>query len=211
MDLVVSFVNIVLVNVLAWITPGPNMFAVIAVSLQYGRRHGISTGLGLACGAFVWATFAILGVAILFQLFPRAVLTLKLAGAGYLIWLGLKSLKGGFDQSGGLDFKPTQVHRLRKSFFTGLTVSMTNPKAALFFGSVMTAFIPATAPGWYLGLIVVLCGLLAVAFHSVTATLFSARMAINLFERFRSLISLVFGAVFIAFGGSIVYAVLRRS
>ncbi|MEM8812776.1 MAG: LysE family translocator [Pseudomonadota bacterium] len=211
MDLMVSLGMIILVNFLAWITPGPNMFAVMAASLEHGRRHGMATGLGLSCGAFLWATLAVLGVAILFDLFPKAVLALKLIGAAYLIWLGLRSLKSAMQDRDGLTPAPGTARSALRSLLTGFTVSMTNPKAALFFGSVMTTFIPAVAPGWFFVLVVVLCGGLAVIFHAMTATLFSTRVAIGLFRRFKRAISVTFGAVFIALGGSIAVAALRRS
>ena len=211
MELVFSLGTIVLVNVLAWITPGPNMFAVMAASLTHGRQHGLATGLGLACGALLWSVFAVLGVAILFDLLPRAVVGLKLAGAAYLVWLGIKSIRSAKNQNGDISIARASDLALTRSFRTGLIVSMTNPKAALFFGSVMAAFIPATATAWFLSLVVAICGLLAAVLHSITATLFSTRLAMRFFARFQKAISCTFGAIFVTMGGSIAYAALRRT
>ncbi|VVT00644.1 conserved membrane hypothetical protein [Roseovarius sp. EC-HK134] len=211
MDLVLSLGTIILVNVAAWITPGPNMLAVMTASLTLGRRHGLATGFGLACGALVWSIFAVLGVAILFDLFPRAVIALKLAGATYLVWLGIKCINAARKQDNAMGLTEAPDRAIRQSFKSGFVVSMTNPKAALFFGSVMTAFIPATASNWFLALVVVICGLLAVVLHSITATVFSTSVAMRVFHRFQTAISYAFGAIFIGLGGSIAYAALRRT
>jgi len=149
-DLFFSTGMIILVNILAWITPGPNMFAVIATSPEYGRRQGLATGLGLACGTFFWATFSVLGATILFDLFPTAVLALKLIGASYLIWLGFKSVKSSMKQNSIMNLEVMTRASDGKSIVRGFLISITNPKAALFLGSVMTALIPNAAPDWYL-------------------------------------------------------------
>lgn len=211
MDFAVSLGTIILVNVAAWITPGPNMLAVLTASLTLGRSHGFATGFGLACGALIWSICAVLGVAILFDLFPRAVIALKLVGAGYLVWLGVKSIIAAGKHNEGIGLSEVHYRALRQSFKSGFIISMTNPKAALFFGSVMTAFIPAAASNWFLALVVAICGLLAVLLHSITATIFSTSVAISLFRRFQSTISYAFGAIFVGIGGSIAYAALRRS
>ena len=211
MDSISALGAIVLVNVIAWLTPGPNMIAVASASLEHGRKHGIATGLGLACAAFVWAVFAVLGVAVLFDLFPSAVLFLKLAGAFYLIWLGVKSLKTGLAKANDVALSVRQMRSIASSFRSGFVISMTNPKAALFFGSIMTTFIPEEAPISFLILIILLSGMLGVVLHSITATIFSTRPAMRLFASWKRRISAVIGAAFIGLGTSVAVSALRRS
>ena len=211
MDLTAALGGIVLVNVLAWITPGPNMLAVMAASLEHGRRHGIATGFGLAAAALVWAMLSVLGVAVVFDLFPRAVVALKLVGALYLVWLGVRSLKTAVTQRDSIVVSAQPERRIVQSARSGFLISMTNPKAALFFSSVMTAFIPGTAPDWFLVLVVVLCWALAVVLHAVTATVFSTALALRIFTRAKRWISAAFGVVFLGLGGTVAYTALRRS
>ena len=75
----------------------------------------------------------------------------------------------------------------------------------------MTAVIPASSPNWFLGGIVVLCGLLAAALHAVTATVFSTETAIAAFRNAKRWISGALGLMFIGFGGALAFAALRRS
>ena len=211
MDLALSLGTIIAMNIAAWLAPGPNMLAVMTASLTLGRTHGLATGFGLACGALIWAILAVLGVAVLFDLFPKAVIAIKLAGAGYLVWLGLKSIRAARKHNDTISLPKAHERALKQSFQSGFIVSMTNPKAALFFGSVMTAFIPATASNWFLAVVVAICGLLAVVLHSITATVFSTNAAVEVFRRFQTAISYAFGVTFVGLGGSIAYAALRRT
>jgi len=211
MDLIAALGAIVLVNVIAWLTPGPNMIAVASASLEHGRKHGIATGLGLACAAFVWALFAVLGVAVLFELFPTAVLFLKLAGAVYLIWLGVRNLKTGLAKENDVALSVQQIRSVASSFRSGFIISMTNPKAALFFGSIMTTFIPEAAPISFLILIILLSGMLGVVLHTVTAMVFSTHPAMRLFASWKRRISAVIGAAFIGLGTSVAVSALRRN
>lgn len=61
MEYAVSIGAIILVSILAWITTGPNILAVISASVGSGHRHGLATGIGLSCGATVWAVLAVFG------------------------------------------------------------------------------------------------------------------------------------------------------
>lgn len=199
---------ILIVNLLGWITPGPNMLAVMSASLSHGRAQGLKLALGLSIGATLWAGLAVAGAATMFDLFPRAMLMLKLVGAGYLIWLGCKSLAAAARrQEVVVAAEPAPGRGLRQ----GLIVSLTNPKAALFWGSVMTTAVPAGAPGWFLVLIVAFCGALAICLHSITATVFSTGQAMRVFSRAKRAITACFGMVFIALGGAVSWSVLRRS
>lgn len=210
MDLFSPLAAIVAVNLAAWITPGPNMLAVIAASLAGGRVQGIATGAGLAAAATLWALAAVLGVATMFELFPQVAVALKLAGAAYLVWLGARSLRTALRQGASMETARLAPASLLRAFRTGFLVSMTNPKAALFFGSVMTAFVPVAAPGWFLAAVVALCGVLAILLHAITATVFSTDVALRAFARGRRWISGLFGIAFLAMGAMVAHAALRR-
>lgn len=221
MDLLTTLSLIIFVNLAGWITPGPNMFAVISASLVGGRRSGVMTGLGLSTGAVIWTLLAVLGVATLFELFPAFVFWLRMAGGAYLIWLGVKALRSAWDM--GSDDRTKQAdfnaaaspaaqscYGLRQAYLTGLLVSLTNPKAAFFFGSILTAFVPAGASPSLLGGIVMLCGALAVICHSITATVFSTEIVVRSFQRARRIITAAFGFVFAGLGLGVAYDAMRR-
>lgn len=212
-DTLVSVAAIIAVNFAAWITPGPNMIAVISAAVSAGRRAGLATGLGLALGAVIWAGLALAGVTVLFEIFPDVALALRLLGAAYLFWLGLRALRASVaNDCSAMNPKGALVGQgvLQGAFLTGLSVSLTNPKAALFFGSILTAFVPPAATDAYLVGVVALCGLLAVCFHSTTAFVFSTPFAIQRFNASRRRITAGFGMVFSGLGLAVAYDALKR-
>lgn len=202
--------NIALVLTLGWLTPGPNMLAVISASVNNGRKSGVAIGAGLAFGGALWALLAVTGVSTLFDLFPNLFFSLRLAGAGYLIWLGTKMLKKSKDTDDRYRMDPRSDLHGWKAFRTGFLVTVTNPKAALFFGSILTAFVPISAPMWLLAAIVVLCWVQGMLGHFITATVFSTVTVINKMQRAGNAINMVFGAVFCAFGLGVAYDAIRR-
>ena len=147
----------------------------------------------------------------LLRVLPDVMILLKLAGACYLMWLGLRSPKSALYDHGRLALSPSPVRSLRQSFATGFLVSMTNPKAILFYAALMNVVVPPGAPAWFLALVVALSGVLAVVLHGVTATVFSTAMSVRIFNGARRWIAALFGVLFIGFGGVVVYAALRRS
>jgi len=211
LELAIALLVIGLVNVTGWITPGPNMIAVANASLQHGRVYGFAVGAGMGVAAFIWALFSVAGATIVFDLFPNTVVALKVLGGSYIIWLGIKTLRSHTN----VDFSSISdgmgSSRLSDSFRIGFLVSMTNPKAALFFGSVLVAFVPANSPHWFLAIVVIFCGIFSTLLHMITATVFSTRAAMYVFDRFKMVFNAVFGTVFIATGVGILVDAYRRN
>lgn len=209
-ELLSILLTVTLVNLVAWVTPGPNMLAVISASVSNGRRSGILTGLGIATGCAIWAALAMIGVTALFELFPHFVFVLKLMGATYLLWLGFKALQAALLLEAS-DFSVNQSHLSGwRAFRTGFIVTLTNPKAALFFGSILTAVVPANAPPGTHVAVVVLCTTLGVVCHTITATAFSTDFAVRRFRAAGRKINALFGVIFAGFGLGVAYDACRK-
>src|SRR5262245_42058822 len=76
------------------ITPGADTMLVVRNVLRGGRRDGVITTLGICLGLFVHATLSAVGVSMILMHSATAFHTMKLAGACYLVWLGVQSLSG---------------------------------------------------------------------------------------------------------------------
>ena len=128
--------------------PGPAMLYATAQTIARGRRAGWMASLGIHVGGYVHVLAAALGLAALFSLVPAAYLVLKLAGAAYLVWLGLRFLLGR-TAVGSL---PEDLVALspRRAFWESVTVEVLNPKTALFFVAFLPQFVDpsATLPVW---------------------------------------------------------------
>ena len=79
--------------VLAVLSPGPAVFAIIGTSMTHGRKAGLTISLGIFAGSFTWACAATLGLAALLQTYAIALEVLKILGGLYLIYLAIKAFR----------------------------------------------------------------------------------------------------------------------
>lgn len=209
-DLFVTLAGLAMVNVLAWLSPGPNTLAMISASISKGRKAGFATALGSSTGGMVWASLTVMGAATLFDLFPNAVFLLRIVGAAYLIWIGLKALQSAW-RGQGSNFEVSQVDNSGwVAFRTGFFVIMTNPKAVMFFGSVFTAFIPTDAPIWMLVVIVIFSQATAFGLHCVTVLVFSSQIVLRKFQLARRKVTATVGTLYCGLGVGVAVDALRR-
>jgi threonine/homoserine/homoserine lactone efflux protein len=121
------------------LTPGPAVLFVVTRSLQQGRSAGLVSTLGLSCGALVHLVAAVLGLSALLASSALAFGMVKLAGAGYLIFLGFKALRSR-RSSEWVEGRAVPVP-LRRQFLDGLVVNLLNPKPAIFFLAFLPQFV----------------------------------------------------------------------
>jgi threonine/homoserine/homoserine lactone efflux protein len=139
------FVAWIAVAVVLIVTPGPDTALIIRQALRAGTRVASLSALGIGAGSSVWALASVLGVAVLLESSATAFTVLKLVGAAYLIYLGVRSLIGisGPATHAALDSASPQPARLGPSpaFAQGLLNNLLNPKAGAIFVTVMPQFI----------------------------------------------------------------------
>ncbi|WP_374254120.1 LysE family translocator [Acinetobacter brisouii] len=126
--------------------PGPAMLYTAAQTLARGRKAGLMASLGIHLGGYAHIVIAATGLTILFHAIPIAYTLLKICGALWLIWLGLKLL---FARNS----KPSsdlQNHQQQRAFSESIWVEILNPKTAIFYLAFLPQFIDAQAtfPIW---------------------------------------------------------------
>jgi len=136
---VAHFLAFLGVSVLVIVTPGQDTALTIRNSLLGGRRGGAFTAFGVASGQAVWTLAASLGVAALLRASEPAFVALKLAGAAYLVFLGLQALRDAFLRR---QHANAPLGRLagRTAFRQGFVSNLGNPKMAIFFTSLLPQF-----------------------------------------------------------------------
>lgn len=199
---------IALIQIVGWATPGPNHLTIITASVTAGRKAGLMAAMGIAAGALSWALIAVSGIAVVFELFPPLYSVLRGVGAAYLIYLGVNAFRSA--RRGGV-FKlepdrtsPATVAPFRTAYF----VMMTNPKAVLFFGSVLTAFIPPEGSLALMILIVLQMAVLAAILNIIAALFFSHPPVIRGFQAASFSMSILFGLLFCGLGVLVVWDML---
>jgi RhtB (resistance to homoserine/threonine) family protein len=132
--------------ILLILTPGQDTFFILGRSLSGGRNAGIAAALGISSGTVVHTVLAALGLSALLATSPYAFMAVKLAGAAYLIYIGVRALlsKGRSLPAAGdasADASRTRVHWA--AFRQGMLTNLLNPKVALFFLALLPQFIDA--------------------------------------------------------------------
>lgn len=157
---------------LAWIVivavPGPTITVIVANALRGGTAAGLATVAGTQAVVLAMIAILALGLDTIVESFASVLVWIKFAGAAYLVWLGWKMWRASFSGNGALHIPdaeggtPRKPAALSQSFWHGLLVLWSNPKAFVFFGAFIPQFITpgqdTTAQVLLLGLLAMLIG-----------------------------------------------------
>ncbi|MBN4059584.1 LysE family transporter [Acidimicrobium ferrooxidans] len=169
------------------VSPGPNIMAVIATSLARGRTAGRSVALGIASGSFLWSTLAAVGLSSIIARYAGFVTIMKLVGGIYLAWLAFKAFRSAA-RPDSPESAAALAHEGESSivlFRRGLSIQMTNPKAAISWIAIMTLGLSNQAPWWVAAIIVGLLTSLSIVMHLSYAQAFSAARVAAGYRRLR--------------------------
>ncbi|MFC9926079.1 LysE family translocator [Streptomyces sp. NPDC127190] len=128
-------------SLLLIVVPGPSVLFVIGRALAHGRRAALTTVIGNTLGAYVLVTAVALGVGSLVERSLLVFTALKLAGAAYLVYLGIRawrqrgSLRAAFTGPGA------PAHGGLRTLWEGFAVGVANPKTMVFFAAVLPQFV----------------------------------------------------------------------
>jgi len=161
--------------------PGPAVLYITSRSVGLGRAAGLASAMGIAVGTMFHVAAATLGLSALLVSSAAAFQVVKYAGAAYLIYLGIRTLRdkgtGALDPSG-------ERRSLRSIFGQGVLVNLLNPKTALFFLAFLPQFVDparghATLQIFELGVLFALMGWVSDSIWATMAGTFGARLRGN--------------------------------
>lgn len=128
--------------------PGPALLYTAAQTIAHGRRAGFMAMLGIHLGCYVHVAAAAFGLSAVFKHVPELYFAVKIAGALYLVWLGIGMIRSKLGAGEGVPVAPAKTVKraLRDSFI----VEILNPKVALFFIALLPQFVDpaASLPVW---------------------------------------------------------------
>jgi RhtB (resistance to homoserine/threonine) family protein len=200
-----TLITVTVVGLLAVMSPGPDFIIVTRNSLLYSKRAGLFTTFGIVVGNLWWVAASILGLSYVLAQSIAVFSTLKLLGAVYLIYLGIKSLRIGEkkpenSQANALPVENPRELTSTSAFGMGLWNNLLNPKCALFYSSFFSIIITPQTPAlfrWIFGLEITL---IALVWFSLLSTVLSFEKVRGVFARWSVTLDRLTGAILISLG-----------
>ena len=175
-------------------SPGPALLMAIRTTLSGGRFAGIAVGAGLGLMAATWTLMALLGLGVVFELFPTVYVAARIAGAVYLLYLACRIWKDASAPVGA------SAEPARDAFRQGFLINLLNPKSVLFAAAVLVAVFPAGIDAVNSLVIVVNHFLVEVAFYTALACCLSTEVVAKRYLQAKAYVDRLASAVLGALG-----------
>ncbi|KPN63986.1 Threonine/homoserine/homoserine lactone efflux protein [Aliiroseovarius crassostreae] len=185
--------------VLAGASPGPATLGIAATAMNQGRTKALAFAAGILTGGAFWGLAAAFGMGALMLAHVWLFSVIKYAGAAYLLYLALKSLRSAFSHKELIDGAIAGGSHF-SAFRKGALVHLTNPKAILSWGAVFSIILPPSAS---LSQIIGMFGFLysgGILVFIGYALLFSTPAAVRVYRSARRGFELAFAGLFGAAG-----------
>jgi threonine/homoserine/homoserine lactone efflux protein len=191
-------------SLLVIVIPGPGVLFVIGRALAHGRRTALASVLGNFIGSYLLVVAVAFGLGSLIERSLTLFLVVKLAGAAYLVLLGVKAFRHrGELRVGAMDSAGQPARGNLRTVADGVAVGVTNPKGIVFFAAVLPQFVDQAAGALpaqmlLLGLVPIGIGLISDTLWGLTAS--AARVWLGRSDRRLSLIGGAGGLAMIGLG-----------
>lgn len=202
-----ELIAVALFTLLAVISPGADFAMVTRSSYAQGRKAGLAAAVGIALGVQVHVLYTVLGIALIISQSPALFLSMKVLGAGYLIYLGYQSLTN--TQHISFDGVAPSVASVLQALRTGFLTNAFNPKTMLF---VISAYTQVVQPGSPLVLDFAYGAFMSVAhwlWFSLVAVLFSSTALRKAMIKRQTLVDRVIGLGLIGLGLAVAVTGMR--
>jgi threonine/homoserine/homoserine lactone efflux protein len=192
--------SIAVLFMLGVMSPGPNFLIVAQFALTRGRAEAFAAICGVAIISTLWAGASLFGLAVLFKLFPWMQVALRLAGAAYLVWSGIRLWRKASQPAPEVPRGAPDRARLADAFRAGLATNLSNAKAITFYSSAFAAVAPAPdkPATLYVVLLLVIC--LVFFWYGTVALVLTTGPLARGYRRGRVWIERISGVLMIGFG-----------
>lgn len=199
LEALLAIATVAAISCVGILSPGPDFIAVSYASITGSRRDAVAVAAGVVVGNGIWAGAALLGVGTLFALFPSIFMTIKTLGAIYICWLGLQLLRNA-RKPFPAGVPGAMSGSLSARFSKGLSTTMSNPKAAIYYASALSSAAPAAAGFTLLAGMLMAVIFVASVWFAVVVYVLSTPKAAAVFRRFKVYFESLFGVVLVSFG-----------
>ena len=192
------------VHLVGLLSPGPDFFYVSRAAAIHSRRTAIYGVIGITIGVSIWATAAVLGLAIVFKTMPALQGIIMALGGSYLFYLGVKMARvttnAVFDEA-----NLRQNTASKNEILKGLLVNLSNAKVVIYFSSVMSFVLVNITETRQILTALLLITLETFVYFYVISILFSRPFTKRFYSRYSRYIDNVSGVIFILFGAYLIY------
>jgi RhtB (resistance to homoserine/threonine) family protein len=175
-------------------SPGPSFLFVARTAISASRRSGLAAAAGMGIGGFVYAVLAILGLKAVFASHPWLFSLVKLGGGAYLVYIAVQMWRGA---KGSIDVGPAAAAQDNwpRALAMAVATQLSNPKTAIFYGSVFAALLPQTSGPLVTVVLPLAVFIVEIAWYAVVALLLSAAGPRSVYLRAKTAIDRTAGAV----------------
>jgi len=189
--------------------PGPAVLYIVIRSAGQGTRAGLVSVAGIHMGTLVHIAAAMVGLSAVLATSATAFAIVKLLGAAYLVWLGVRSIVAYKNEARELDKTTLAPRRLRSVFVDGFVLNLLNPKTAIFFLSFVPQFVNPQATNAathvaVLGAVFIGLGLLTDGAYAAAAGWLGQRRRFSIVNSRRK--DLVAGGIYLGLGFATAYS-----
>ena len=200
MEYLPLILSVVLVQFLAVVSPGPDLIMVVRNTLTHSRRAGIWTAVGLGMGMLVHISYCAAGLALVIAQSIILFSIIKLLGAGYLVYIGIRSLCARGQEIRIDREKPLPDISPFRALRTGFLTNILNPKVTIFFLSLFTLVLSPMTPLPVLAVTSAMMVVDTVLWFSLVAIFFTQPRVQQVFSRFQTHIHRAFGGLLVLIG-----------
>jgi threonine/homoserine/homoserine lactone efflux protein len=201
-----AIVGVTGIFALGVMSPGPNFLVVAQRAVTRGRADALATMLGVVTISMVWASSSLFGISVVFKLFPWTRLALKLLGAAYLVWFGVRLWRHARDPIAAAPAGLATRAGFWPAFRAGLATNLANAKAIAFYSSVFAAAAPPPGETATLWLALALVMLISLGWYSLVAFALSTGAIARAYRSAKQTIERTCGVLMVLFGAHLATA-----
>lgn len=199
-----EIIAVIVITVLAVISPGADFAMVTKSSFLYGRKSGLMSALGISLGVQVHVMYTVFGIGLLISQSPSLFMVVKFIGAAYLIYIGFTTIKnvvGGVENQ-----KDTKAFNSYQSFKVGFFTNALNPKTMLFVLSVFTQFLSKDTDFFVLFLYGIFMSSAHLVWFCIVAVFFSTQRLRNEMLKKQKIVNNFIGGVLMFLGVTLLFS-----
>lgn len=194
-----AVVTVLTVSAVGVMIPGPSFVAVVHKAVSGCRTDAIAFVMGIVVVNLIWATCAISGIGMVFKLFPWLAAAVKVAGAAYLVWFGLRLIIASRTAGAKPQMKPKSTG-LRAAFFQGAAMNAMNPKSIAFFAAVFSSAAPAHVSTATFFAMLAAVGATALCWYGLVALVLSHATIAKAYQNAKRTVDRICGVLLIGLG-----------